>query len=277
MKKCITEKSSSFEYSHVEIVENRPVFSVIISFGPNGRPHNFYTVNDVPAEVKSLIDSYFRTMKITDSFKQHELSVYNTWLEKFYPNEHGREIEIEIIEHTLKIDRQIFDCGHTVDTETWVCDSPFAGWGNGEIPTGPYKHDYIRDNPTIIDRRINGDCPTCKDIAEAKTKTPILLVTSDEWSRDPYVVFEGDKIIGEFIPAEWIDNKYYEAIGCGEQISRKQIEQSMYDDFFSENSDIDEFWADCQILRVGDEYYKYYNDGTVTSIDSDNNEEIPVK
>jgi hypothetical protein len=113
-------------------------------------------------------------------------------------------------------------------------------------------------------------------------KTPILVVTSDKWSRDSYVVFEDDEIIGGCIPDEWVGKAYSELLenySQGELASntpdddamptREQIAAGMEADFFSENSDVDEFWPEHHILRTGSDYYKYDDDGMCEHIDED--------
>jgi hypothetical protein len=100
-------------------------------------------------------------------------------------------------------------------------------------------------------------------------KTPILVVTSDKWSCDSYVVFEDDTIIGGCIPDEWVSEKYTEASEFDDEITIEQIAEGMEDDFLSENSDVDEFWPEHHILRTGDDYYTYDDDGMCDHIDED--------
>lgn len=114
-------------------------------------------------------------------------------------------------------------------------------------------------------------------------KTPILVVTSDTWSQDSYVVFDDDKIIGEAIPDEWVDEAYQEAKreadefgedGDADKISRDEIASNMEDDFLSDNTSVDEFWPEHHVLRAGDYYYTYTDDGMCSPIDEDDALEI---
>lgn len=106
-------------------------------------------------------------------------------------------------------------------------------------------------------------------------KTQILVVTNDRWSRDSYVVFEGDKIIGGCIPDEWVSETFsnleMEADDNGDELykTREQVADDMESDFFTENSDVDEFWSEYGILRAGNNYYTYRDDGTCEPIDED--------
>ena len=110
---------------------------------------------------------------------------------------------------------------------------------------------------------------------ESTPKIPVLLVDNDKWSRDSYVVFEDDQIIGGCIPSEWVDEKF-DAI-CDEaremdepvEITREQVASEMDADFFAENSDIDEYWPQYHILRAGDNYYRYTEDGMAHFISED--------
>lgn len=92
-------------------------------------------------------------------------------------------------------------------------------------------------------------------------KNPILVVTSDKWSRDSYVVFEGEQVIGSCIPDEWVGEKYDEAREHDDEITREQVASEMEDDFFAENTDVDECWPEHHILRAGRDYYIYTDDG----------------
>jgi hypothetical protein len=105
-------------------------------------------------------------------------------------------------------------------------------------------------------------------------KTPILVVTSDKWSRDSYVVFEDDEIINGCIPGEWIEEVYQDASEFDDEITREQIASGMEDDFFADNTDVDEFWPEYRILRTGDDYYTYTDDGMCSPIDEDDALEI---
>jgi len=106
-------------------------------------------------------------------------------------------------------------------------------------------------------------------------KTPILVVTSDKWSRDSYVVFEDDKTIGGCIPDEWVYEEFNELEidaaenGVENDITIKQIASDMEDDFFADNTTVDEFWPEYHILRTGDDYYTYDDDGMCEPIDED--------
>ena len=91
---------------------------------------------------------------------------------------------------------------------------------------------------------------------------PILIVTSDKWARDTYIVFEDDPIAGFCIPDDWIDDRMY-ALECdGEtEITREQLVAEMEKEFFADNSDVDEFWPEYNICRSGDDYYRYDDNG----------------
>jgi hypothetical protein len=114
-------------------------------------------------------------------------------------------------------------------------------------------------------------------------KTPVLVVTSDKWSRDSYVVFDDDTIIGGCIPDEWVSetltNLEIEASDNGDDfdMTREQVASEMEDDFFSDNSDVDEFWPEYHVLRTGNDYYKYDNDGMCKHIDEDDALELMGK
>lgn len=105
-------------------------------------------------------------------------------------------------------------------------------------------------------------------------KTPILIVTSDRWSRDSYVVFEGDQIIGWCVPDEWVNSAYDEASENDNEVTREQVEEEMEEEFFSENTDVDECWTEHGICRAGEQYYRYHEDGTGHWIDEDDALEI---
>lgn len=100
-------------------------------------------------------------------------------------------------------------------------------------------------------------------------KIPVLLVDNDKWSRESYVVFENDPNV---IPEDWIDNAYDDARTQAEDegeeftATREQITSKMRADFYSENSDIDEYWPQYHILRAGDNYYRYDEDGRADHI-----------
>lgn len=100
-------------------------------------------------------------------------------------------------------------------------------------------------------------------------KTPILLVTSDRWSQDAYVVFDDDQIIGNLIPDEWIGDAYWDALENDPDATRESVAADMEADFWAENSDIDEAWEEHGICRVGDQYFRYRDDGTGRWIDED--------
>jgi hypothetical protein len=118
-------------------------------------------------------------------------------------------------------------------------------------------------------------------------KTPILVITSDNWSQQEYIVFDDDEIIGDCIPNEWVDEVYNELLenySQGELASntpdddsmpnREQVADGMEEDFFSENTDVDEYWPEYGVLRAGDNYYTYTNDGWCSPIDEDDALEI---
>jgi len=92
-------------------------------------------------------------------------------------------------------------------------------------------------------------------------KIPTIIVTSDRWSRDPFVVFEGDELIGYAITTDRVNVALFKAQESDEEITREQIEASMVDDFNSENDSVDEFWPEHMICRADDDYYKYDADG----------------
>ena len=100
-------------------------------------------------------------------------------------------------------------------------------------------------------------------------KTPILVVTSENWSRDSYVVFDDDVIIGWCIPDEWVLRSLQAAQDEDDIITREAVESGMEDDFFADNTDVDEYWPEHNILKAGDYYYKYSDDGMCTIIDDD--------
>lgn len=268
MKKITTETLTDWNYTHVENLLTTPKFSVILGFGVAGRQLDCYPVDSVPAENKKYIDNYYRGL-CGDLDHQHDITVYNTWLKRYYPNEQAIAIEMEIIEHQLKLNIQIFDCGHTVESESWICDSPLINWGHGVMPESPYRHDYLRDNPQIDKISVVGICYACRNLEEVKTKTPILVITSDSWSRHAFVIFESDKIIGDLIPDNWIDEKYDELREYDDKITRTDVKTKMEEQFFNENTDVDEFWPQHQICLADDYYYHYFNDGTVKIIDND--------
>ena len=92
------------------------------------------------------------------------------------------------------------------------------------------------------------------------TKSPIIIVTSDRWSRYPIVVFEDDSIIGGAIPDDWINDAYLNQENS--DLTREQVASSMEAEFVDENSSVDEFWPEYGICRTGDDYYRYNDDGT---------------
>ena len=88
---------------------------------------------------------------------------------------------------------------------------------------------------------------------------PTIIVTSDRWSREPYVVFENDKIIGGAIPDDWINDKYLNQDETS--FTRDEIAGNMESEFISENDAVDEFWPVHGICRSGDDFYRYGADG----------------
>lgn len=102
-------------------------------------------------------------------------------------------------------------------------------------------------------------------------KTPILVVTSENWSREGYVVFDDDQIIGGCIPSEWVNQAVEDS---DDDDTRADIEVKMTDDFFRENSKIDRFWSDRHILRTGGDYYSYDDDGMCKYLRNITDEEI---
>ena len=88
---------------------------------------------------------------------------------------------------------------------------------------------------------------------------PEIIVTSDRWSREPYVVFENDKIIGGAIPDDWINDEYLNQDET--DLTRDEIAENMESEFFAENDTVDEFWPEHGICRAGDDYYRYGADG----------------
>ena len=88
---------------------------------------------------------------------------------------------------------------------------------------------------------------------------PEIIVTSDRWSREPYVVFENDEIIGGAIPDDWINDKYLNQDETS--FTRDEIAGNMESEFISENDAVDEFWPVHGICRSGDDFYRYGADG----------------
>ena len=88
---------------------------------------------------------------------------------------------------------------------------------------------------------------------------PEIIVTYDRWSREPYVVFENDKIIGGAIPDDWINDEYLNQDET--DLTRDEIAENMESEFFAENDTVDEFWPEYKICRAGDDYYRYGTDG----------------
>jgi len=93
------------------------------------------------------------------------------------------------------------------------------------------------------------------------TQTPTIIVTSERWSRNPYVVFEGDELIGAAIATDWIETALEEVLGWDSDVTREQVEEEIIAEFVSENDSVDEFSAEHNICRAGDYYYKYDSDG----------------
>ena len=88
-------------------------------------------------------------------------------------------------------------------------------------------------------------------------KKPILVIDSDEWSRFPAVFFYDDNV-NDFICPEWVDD----------EVTREELENR----FFSENSAVSEFWPALHILRAGQNFYRYNEDGTCHFIRSVNDD-----
>jgi len=105
-------------------------------------------------------------------------------------------------------------------------------------------------------------------------KTPIILVTSDRWSKDIYVVFDDEQILGYCIPDEWINSRFNNVCEYDDKITREQVASEMEDDFRNENTDVDEFWPQYNILRAGSDYYRYTDDGMCSEIDEDEAPEL---
>jgi len=94
-------------------------------------------------------------------------------------------------------------------------------------------------------------------------KTPIIIVTSDRWSRDPYIVFEGDELIGYAIANDWINDRLLNSCEYDPEITQEKIEKLLVFEFKSENDGVDEFWPERMICRAGDNYYRYDSAGMV--------------
>ena len=93
--------------------------------------------------------------------------------------------------------------------------------------------------------------------------TPIIIVTSDRWSREPYVVFEGEEIIGGAIPEDWISDRMQYLTELGENADRGEVAAEMANNFRADNSRVDDVWPEHMICRSGRDYYRYDSDGMV--------------
>ena len=100
-------------------------------------------------------------------------------------------------------------------------------------------------------------------------RTPYIVITSENWSRDSFVLFNDENIVGDGFPEEWINDSISaiedEAREINEEIDvdRQEIVDDMTDRFIRENSEIDEFWTEHMVCRSGDDYWKYYETGEV--------------
>ena len=99
---------------------------------------------------------------------------------------------------------------------------------------------------------------TNKEIPTLEKLIPTIIVTNERWSRDPYVIFEGENLIGGAIADDWINDRMAEA---GDNVERGDVEEIMIDEFESENDSVDEFWPEQMICRSGDNYYQYDDGG----------------
>lgn len=108
-------------------------------------------------------------------------------------------------------------------------------------------------------------------------KTPMLVVDSDAWSRYPAVFFYDDNV-NDFICPEWVDEEYDRVMegaantGEFEEVTKEDIATDMENRFFSENSEVSEFWPELHILRAGQNFYRYNEDGTCHFIRSVNDD-----
>lgn len=89
---------------------------------------------------------------------------------------------------------------------------------------------------------------------------PSLLLTDEKWARVPVVVFDTDTKL-DCIPSEWIDDEY---LLEGNNETRDEIRDRLWDEMNNENSTIDECWADRHILRCGNDFYRYDEGGNAT-------------
>lgn len=90
-------------------------------------------------------------------------------------------------------------------------------------------------------------------------RIPILVITSDKWSRTPYVVFADDQIADGLIPKTWIDEMFDKANSHDDDmfIPREQIVKQVTHDFKMENTPVDSFCSRKHTLVAGGYAYKY--------------------
>jgi hypothetical protein len=99
-------------------------------------------------------------------------------------------------------------------------------------------------------------------------RTPVLVITSERWTKFPYVVFDDDNF-EDIYPADWLSNAFQEALENGGPTDRETLLSDAEDEFYQDNTDVSEFDADTHLLHAGGYIYRYDDDGTVELIDEE--------
>lgn len=106
-------------------------------------------------------------------------------------------------------------------------------------------------------------------------RKPILVVTSERWGSQTYVIFDDEEIIGDIVSIDWIRDRYDYEREENPDITIEDVEKMMEDEFFEDNSGIDEHYTEQKIVRADDGYYyQYDNDGICSYLDEDDALEI---
>lgn len=93
-------------------------------------------------------------------------------------------------------------------------------------------------------------------------KKPVRVVTDERWSRDTYVMFEGEEVIGTAIREESITEAYNSTED--ESVTREDIAEQLVAEFEHDNPVVGADWPEYGICYAGRYYYRYTEDGVAS-------------
>ena len=104
------------------------------------------------------------------------------------------------------------------------------------------------------------------------TNKPVRVVNNERWSRDTYVMFDGEDVIGVAIQEESITEAYNSTEE--ESVTREDIADQLVAEFERDNPAVEAFWPEYGICYADDYYYRYSSNGRASYLPTD---KVPMK